>query len=271
MSRSITLVRSSMAAVSRRSPSQAARSVIRAASARHASSMSMEKPKVIGDVNETPEIVAKDLAKLFDEEIAVRADDESQAPEWEVASQWLKDSGFKVTETKEGLVTLSKKVNNTVVSASFNMYEEVEEGEEGEEGPNFDEDNEEEDQENEEGEEQGTDGPEKVAIEVKVSYNDRAGKTKGEFLFRSIARKDNRLYGDELLVSEGVAESEESLKGIDWWSLDDSTQDRVYDYLETFGVGDELAHFAKQYTMHAKTEHEVDFLKTFKGILSSKA
>lgn len=222
------------------------------------------KIKSTGDANETPEMVSIDLVEMMDEEIAVRTGEENQSPGWEIASAWLKQSGFKVSENKEGEVALTKKVGNATVTAKFNLYEEPNE----EEAFDEEEQNAENGEENEENE-QDLGVPPKVNIDVKVTYADRAGKAvKGEFVFHAIARSDNRLYGDELAVSEEADAPEDKMKAIDWWSLDDTTQDRVYDYLEAFGVGDELAHFAKQYSLHAKTQHELDFLKTWKGILA---
>lgn len=211
---------------------------------------------------ESVDDIKKDLTRVFDSEVALRKDALATSPLWEVAQEWLAKSGFKVTE-EDSIITLTKKTGSLTASVKFSTIVE-EEPEDADKEEEYEDDNVVEAEENvEEGEaeEHEDDAPKEVGVDVHIQVADKSGKPKGEFVIRGFAGVDNRLYAESVEI-DGAAP-------LDWYALQDDTQDRLYDLLDAVGVDDQLSLFVKQRVLIAEIDGEVSALESLKKLLSN--
>lgn len=207
---------------------------------------------------ESVDKIKTSLVTLVNEELAARKDQDNEGtPMWELAQKWASDSGFEIAENVEGEVTMTRKVGNHTVTVKFNPNDDLSDLEENEQPPAHDE------EEGEEGENQMEGArPKDIHFEVKVQFGD-----KGDLTLSAFTGEDNRLYVDALAARDSLAE-DAKVREFDWYSLGDDTQDRMYDFFDKLGVDDQLAHYVKQYTLQSEQNREVDFLTTFRSLLS---
>ena len=131
----------------------------------------------------------------------------------------------------------------------------------------FNEDDEEDEDlgEDEEGNENPWISP--IGVTVKVQFLDAQTKNpKGSWELECLAAEEERLYVEQMRVHDanGNSVSQTLFDG-----LSQPVQDKVYDLLDEIGVDDNLAKFVQHAVVDELRADEVNFLRTFKGMLLS--
>eukprot|EP01119_Soliformovum_irregulare_P009238 TRINITY_DN2245_c0_g1_i1.p1 TRINITY_DN2245_c0_g1~~TRINITY_DN2245_c0_g1_i1.p1 ORF type:complete len:272 (-),score=80.63 TRINITY_DN2245_c0_g1_i1:149-964(-) len=201
----------------------------------------------------------KELADQCGVEIQNIQEYETDSIHAETANKWLATSGFKLStkseKDDEGVeqyhIVMEKDVENTKVRVSFIPWEEDEDAEKDEDNLNP----EGEDEQKEEEDIQTT-----QAVTITVHMGD-----KGEIKMKGFAGVDHRLYVRELEAKK--AGQTGPVPSTFLSELSGDLQDKVYDFLDTLGVDDNLAFFVKQEAIKDRTRSDVKFLNTFRELL----
>jgi len=235
------------------------------------------------------------ISKLCDEEIQLLKETEElgDSVEFHLGKEYLQRTNYALEETKDGIIRLTRSVDNQVVVVTFDRYEEPDAGGKDENENDEDEDVEnEEDEENEdeepeeemdEGEpesayEQGSHKPPmpyKHNLHIEVAFKNPEGSVKGRWTLTGYAGKDNRLYISDMAINKGEVATTEDAEGaegaplamVPFETLSDDLQDRLYDFLDEIGVDDQLAHFVKQHLVEAEVKQASGFLQDLKDLM----
>jgi len=229
--------------------------------------------------------IRSNISKLCDEEMRLLAETEglSEAINSQASQDYLARTHFQVNESPQGIVTLTRTVDNHVVVISFDKFEEPRAEEEGrneeEEEEDVDEEQEDEDEEEIDGREnegQESDLPYKTNIGVDVKFTNPDGSFKGRWLLHGFAGKDNRLYISDMAIVKDENPTVPSKEDEDtppqhpmipFDSLSDDMQDRLYDFLDEVGVDDRLANFVKNFLIQAEVKQANKFLEELKALM----
>jgi len=235
-----------------------------------------------------PESIAdikKNISKLCDEEMQVLKETEglSDSIEFHLGKEYLERTKFSLEESKEGIIKMTRTVDNQVVTVSFDRFEEPEmERDENEEAGEENEENEEvedEEAEEEEGEEVAAyqsgshtpPAPYKHNIQIEIAFKNTDGSTKGKWSMAGYAGKDNRLYITDMAVNKGdeptQIDPDIPTQMIPFETLSDDLQDRLYDFLDEVGVDDQMAHFVKQYLIESEVKMASGFLQNLRDLM----
>jgi len=202
----------------------------------------------------------KELADQCGVEIQNIQEYETDSIHAETANKWLATSGFKLTnkseKDEEGLeqyhIVMEKDVENTKVRVSFIPWEEDEDAEKDE------------NELNPEGEDDAQKEEEDIQTTQAVTITIHMGD-KGEIKMKGFAGVDHRLYVRELEAKK--AGQTGPVPSTFLSELSGDLQDKVYDFLDTLGVDDNLAFFVKQEAIKDRTRSDVRFLNTFRELL----
>jgi len=212
---------------------------------------------------------------LLEEEIAVLSATSDDAPpvggatgnlRSEVASRYLKDTNFKLTEDKEnGVVKLTRNMGTKLITVTFPDHpqgdettapmEEELDAEEEEEAKEEEEDGEEGAMEDE-GEKEEREQPFTVDItsstksgqENKVSFHCYASQS-GSFTVSELNSGDGKKIPVQIAI----------------WG--EELQNQLILYMESVGINERLSHFIHQYLDQATQRDNVDILKDFKKFI----
>jgi len=229
-----------------------------------------------------PVRIQGEMKQLIDQEVAA-LETEATDP---FLSEYLRVAQFEIVPRKqEELYKLTKTMDNFKIDIAFSteppMPEENpednfdmdelkdedadEDGAPGKRFRNEDEDEDEELGEDEEGNENPWISP--ISVSVKVQFLDPQTKNpKGTWELECLAGEEERLYVEQMRVHDvnGNTVSQTLFDG-----LSQPVQDKVYDLLDEIGVDDNLAKFVQHAVVDELRNDEVNFLRTFKGMLLS--
>lgn len=229
--------------------------------------------------------IKSNISKLCDEEIRLLQETEglTEAVDAEIGLSFLATNKFTLNETEDGLVKLTRALDNHVVVVTFDKFEEPAQEEEArdqdedEDVEENDEDAEEdidEDLENEDGKDEELSY--KTNLNIEVQFKNKDGSHKGKWILSGFAGKDNRLYINDMGIDKtepkAVVEDPESeipQNMVPFETLSDDMQDRLYDFLDEVGVDDQLAHFVKQYLIQAEVKQASNFLEELKNLMKN--
>jgi hypothetical protein len=100
----------------------------------------------------------------------------------------------------------------------------------------------------------------KVPVEIRVEFFEKnsTDKVKGTWMMEADAASDNRLYVYSMHVHMGALPLDQPAPSTlfaraDMNDMNEETEDRVYDFLESIGITDAVAHFVKSFTVVRQT------------------
>jgi len=118
--------------------------------------------------------------------------------------------------------------------------------------------------------------PKEVPLEVRVGVTDKLGKPRGELVVHGFAGEDSRLFAQAIEIPRPRKAGEDAMEDgpegpeVAVESLQNATQDRFYDFLDSLGVDDKMSNYIKQHVWASRLTSEIDALKGVKSILGGK-
>jgi len=232
------------------------------------------------------ETIKKELVTVINEELAElkRVED----PEDVDTSKWLETNKYQI-EVKDGVVNLKRNDKAYNVTITFDSFPDEEAAEaSAREKDNINQREKDEEEEEEEAEDV-IDGKEvdgeagaaddksyKHPMRADIAILDKQGKTKGTFSFQGVAGSDGRLYVDMIVcttdVPKAVPGSEETMfdsnaPQLEFDSLSQDMQDKIYDLLDEVGIDDNMAVFVQDYVEQSTSRIQRDFMENMKKVL----
>jgi len=236
--------------------------VVPSAGRRFASSSSSEKS--VAELVTTAEKHLQ-LARMLEEEVQVMQvgiqDAESGAtPYSESTDRLLKKLGFEVHEIPdEGLIKLTKVVGDKSVTVIFNdSPDETDEADAAEDENNEHEEKDDDDADDKE--EEDDDHVDTLLRDYPFTVELKRVKSPETFTFSGNAQSDGALVVTTLTVDDCIPVQ------IALWS--DEMQRELINYLDSFGIGEDLANFIDRFLMHRAAHDGVKVMRAFKEFVS---
>jgi len=244
----------------------------------------VEKPGKQVAVVSKMESIKKDLVTVINEELSElkRVED----PEGDT-SKWLETNKYQL-EVKDGVVNLKrsdKAYNVTVTFDSLPDEEAAEASAQEKDNINREKDEEEEEEDEEEdaegkvvdGDAEGSDDKSyKHPMRADISILDKQGKPKGMVSLNGVAGSDGRLYVDMIVCTTDIPKalpgSQETVfdtnaPQLEFDSLSQDMQDKIYDLLDEVGIDDSMAVFVQDYVEQSNSRVQREFMENMKKVL----
>jgi len=199
--------------------------------------------------------ISRDLVGAIEEE----KKESIQVMEEQELQDFLKNAGFEL-EIKDESVILRKIAKNFSITLSFPLPED-EFNEQDVESKEENEDDEERGENEEEGETE-TQGQLEKSVELELIIENSVGEKVQKLQAECAVGKDRNFYLENIRFGEG--------KRLWFSDLNSSLQEKLYEWLDGFGLDSNLANFVLEYRSGFKSQIAMNALDDFKSFLGVK-